>query len=69
MNDPENYYVSRSGRAFWKPTPLMRRSGFTDQNLGEDGPEARALAERWNDRWRSVVSQPAMLLGLRPERF
>jgi hypothetical protein len=64
--DIPNYLVTRYGRALWRPTPLIRRCGFQDQDLGDDGPEARAMAERWNDRWLAVQSQPSMLKCLRP---
>jgi hypothetical protein len=45
------HYVVKGGKAFWQPTPKMKALGFHAVPLGSDGPDAWAIAERWNERW------------------
>jgi hypothetical protein len=45
------YYVVKRGKGFWQPTKAMKRLGFYPVPCGGDGPDAWAIAERWNDRW------------------
>lgn len=71
---PRHYKVKRNGRAFWEPTPTMKKAGFVSVPLGPDGPQAFALAEEWNRRWddarRGVSPSPAQSSAenLSPER-
>jgi hypothetical protein len=66
------YTVRRNGRGFWEPKPHMRELGFYSVPCGEDGHEARALAERWNERWRAVkqgkAPSPIAADNLSPEQ-
>jgi integrase len=59
------YSVRRNGRGFWEPKPSMRQHGFFSVACGPDGPDAWAIAQRWNDRWQAVRSgkapSPAMV--------
>jgi hypothetical protein len=48
------YTVRRNGRGFWEPRPHMRALGFYSVPCGPDGPEARKIAELWNQHWRDV---------------
>jgi hypothetical protein len=48
------YTVRRNGRGFWEPRPHMRELGFYSVACGPDSPEARRIAEQWNQRWRDV---------------
>ena len=48
------YYSVIKGRGYWRPTRKMRRVGFEIVRCGPDGPEAWAMAERWNARWDKV---------------
>jgi hypothetical protein len=58
----------------WQPTKKMRALGFYSVPLGQDGPDAWARAEQWNDRWdktrRGEAPSPAMVAAdnLSPER-
>jgi hypothetical protein len=45
------HYVLRRGKGFWQPTPVMKALGFYSVPCGADGPDAWAVAERWNERW------------------
>src|SRR3569623_1777681 len=45
-----HYRIRRNRRAFWEPTPAMRKLGFQNVPLGLDGPEAELLAEQWTTR-------------------
>jgi hypothetical protein len=52
------YYVtrkawpgSRATWGYWIPTKKMKALGFSIVRCGEDGPEAWAVAHRWNARW------------------
>lgn len=58
------HYVVKRGRAFWQPTPAMKRAGFQPVPLGADGPTAFKLAEEWNRRWDATrtgqVPSPAL---------
>lgn len=52
------YYVtrkawpgSRARWGYWVPTKPMKAAGFKLVPCGEDGPQAWALAARWNARW------------------
>ena len=68
------HYVVKRGQAFWQPTKKMRALGFYSVPLGQDGPDAWARAEQWNDRWdktrRGEAPSPAMVAAdnLSPER-
>ena len=68
------HYVVKRGQAFWQPTKKMRALGFFSVPLGQDGPDAWARAEQWNDRWdktrRREAPSPAMVAAdnLSPER-
>jgi len=68
------HYVVKRGQAFWQPTKKMRALGFFSVPLGQDGPDAWARAEQWNDRWdktrRGEAPSPAMVAAdnLSPER-
>ena len=58
------YAIRRNGRAYWEPRPHMRALGFYSVPCGRDGPDAWAIAEEWNRRWRAVkrgeAPSPAM---------
>jgi hypothetical protein len=68
------HYVVKRGQAFWQPTKKMRALGFYSVPLGQDGPDAWARAEQWNDRWDKTrhgeAPSPAMVAAdnLSPER-
>ena len=68
------HYVVKGGKAFWQPTPKMKALGFHAVPLGPDGPDAWAIAERWNGRWDKTrnceAPSPAMAAAenLSPER-
>jgi hypothetical protein len=66
------HYVIKGGKAFWQPTPKMKALGFLAVPLGQDGPDAWALAELWNGRWDKTrageAPSPAMVANLSPER-
>jgi Meiotically up-regulated gene 113 len=55
------YYVvrERNGRAlgYWQPTKAMRDEGFVLVPCGPDGPEAHAIAAKWNSRWQHFRSE------------
>jgi len=51
---PRYYRVRRNGRAFWEPTPRMKKLGFCNVPLGPDGPDAFKLAEEWNRRYEAA---------------
>jgi hypothetical protein len=53
------YTVRRNGRGFWEPKPHMRALGFYNVPCGEDGPDAWAIAEQWNERWRATKERKA----------
>lgn len=55
------YYVVRNGRGYWQPKKNMRALGFECTSCGPDGPEARAIAEGLNAKWRAFSRE------LRPE--
>jgi hypothetical protein len=48
------YVVKASGRAYWRPTRRMRAMGFHLVPLGNDGPDAWAIAQEWNKKWQAV---------------
>ncbi|MBB4042059.1 hypothetical protein GGR34_003744 [Microvirga flocculans] len=50
------YYVVIRGNGFWQPTARMKALGFHNVPCGPDGPEARKVAEEWNDRWQEERS-------------
>jgi len=58
------YSVRRNERGYWEPRPHMRALGFYSVPCGRDGPDAWAIAEEWNRRWRAVkrgeAPSPAM---------
>jgi hypothetical protein len=68
------HYVLRRGKGFWQPTPAMKALGFHSVPCGVDGPDAWAVAERWNLRWDKTrhgqEPSPAMVAAdnLSPER-
>jgi hypothetical protein len=68
------YYVVKRGKGFWQPTKAMRLLGFYSVPCGDDGPDAWAIAERWNGRWdkthRGEEPSPAMVAAdkLTPEQ-
>jgi integrase len=68
------YSVRRNGRGYWEPRPHMRALGFYSVPCGQDGPDAWAIAEQWNNRWRAVrrgeAPSPAMVTAenLSPEQ-
>lgn len=73
-----HYRIRRNSRAFWEPTPTMKVAGFICVPLGPDGPEAKAKAIAWNERWdrartggdqSSVKAWPKGSLGEAYERF
>lgn len=46
------YYVVKKGRGYWQTTAAMQAAGFPKSvPCGTDGPEAWAVAEKWNERW------------------
>lgn len=49
------YYTTRprkSGKVgYWQPTKAMQECGFQLVPCGPDGPDAWAIAEKWNTRW------------------
>lgn len=52
------YYVTRRAWpgstatwGYWSPSKKMKAAGFKMVECGEDGPEAWAVAERWNVKW------------------
>ena len=49
--DKIRFYVVKRQRAFWQPTAVMRRHGFSPKPLGEAGPAAQAEALNLNDKW------------------
>jgi hypothetical protein len=68
------HYVVKRGKGFWQPTRAMRALGFYSVPCGTNGPEAWAIAERWNERWDKTRSgdapSPVMAAAdnLSPER-
>jgi hypothetical protein len=48
-----HYTVRRNGRGFWEPRPHMRALGFFSASCRPDGPDAWAVAEKCNQRWRA----------------
>ena len=68
------YYVVKRGKGFWQPTKAMKLLGFYSVPCGDDGPDAWAIAERWNERWdktrRREEPSPAMAAAdkLSPEQ-
>jgi hypothetical protein len=58
------HYVVKGGKGFWQPTRTMKVLGFHSAPCGDDGPDAWAIAERWNERWdkarRGDAPSPAM---------
>jgi hypothetical protein len=68
------HYVVKRRHGFWQPTRPMRALGFYSVPCGVDGPDAWAIAERWNARWdktrRGEAPSPAMVEAdnLSPER-
>ena len=68
------HYVVKRGQAFWQPTKKIRALGFYSVPLGQDGPDAWARAEQWNDRWdktrRGEAPSPAKVAAdnLSPDR-
>lgn len=60
-----HYIIRRNNRAYWMPTPKMKRAGFSCQSLGTDGPEAWAKAELLNAQWDS---QRGAIKPTSPER-
>lgn len=68
------HYVVKSSKGFWQPTRGMRALGFYSVPCGRDGPDAWAIAERWNERWDKTreghAPSPAMVAAdsLSPER-
>lgn len=66
------HYVLRRGKGFWQPTPAMKALGFHSVPCGVDGPDAWAIAERWNERWDRTRHRqepsPAAADNLSPER-
>ena len=59
------HYVVKRGKGFWQPRPKMKVLGFFPVPCGQDGPEAWAIAERWNQRWdqtrRGEAPAPALI--------
>jgi hypothetical protein len=53
MKSLPSYYKVTRFRGFWCPSRRMRQQGFASVACGEDGNEARALAESWNEKWRA----------------
>jgi hypothetical protein len=66
------HYVVKRGKGFWQPTPAMRALGFQSVPCGQDGPDAWAVAEQWNQRWdktrRGEAPSPVAADNLSPER-
>jgi hypothetical protein len=68
------HYVVKRSQAFWQPTKKMRALGFYSVPLGQEGPDAWARAEQWNDRWDKTrhgeAPSPVMVAAdnLSPER-
>lgn len=47
------YYVVKKGKyGYWQPTKAMRAAGFSSIRCGIDGPQAWAVADKWNERWQ-----------------
>lgn len=48
------YYVVPKGKrtGYWQPSEKMRGLGFESVPCGIDGPEAWAVASKWNERWQ-----------------
>jgi hypothetical protein len=47
------YWVDRWENGYWSPKKHMRAAGFKNVSCGKDGPEAWAVARKWNDRWKA----------------
>lgn len=47
------YYVIDKGRGYWRPHPRMKVFGFECVPCGPDGPDAWAVAAKWNERWQA----------------
>jgi hypothetical protein len=68
------YYVVKRGKGFWQPTRAMKLLGLHPVPCGVDGPDAWAVAARWNERWdktrRGQEPSPAMVSAekLSPEQ-
>jgi hypothetical protein len=68
------HYVIKRGKGFWQPTPKMKALGFYAVPCGDDGPDAWAAAELWNERWdktrRGETPAPALAAtaNLSPEQ-
>jgi len=58
------HYVIKRGKGFWQPTKIMPSLGFYSVPCGNDGPDAWAIAQQWNQRWdrarRGGAPSPAM---------
>ena len=71
---PIRHYVIKRGKGFWQPTKTMRALGFYSVPCGNDGPDAWAIAEQWNQRWdrtrRGDAPSPAIVAAdnLSPEK-
>jgi hypothetical protein len=68
------HYVVKRGKGFWQPTKIMRDLGFYSVPCGNDGPDAWAIAQQWNQRWDRTrwgeAPSPAMAAAdnLSPEK-
>lgn len=62
-----HYVIKRNNRAYWMPTPAMKRQGFSCVSLGPAGPAAVALAEQLNAQWdtarREIVPRPSAAIA------
>lgn len=47
------YWVDRWGNGYWTPKKHMREAGFANVACGKDGPQARAIAMKWVERWKA----------------
>src|SRR5262245_2080997 len=48
------HYRVKNGNGFWEPTAQMKALGFHHVPCGRDGPDAWAIAFRWEERWQAV---------------
>jgi hypothetical protein len=59
------YYVTRCAWrnsrtwGYWVPSAKMRAAGFKIVKCGEDGPQAWAIAQQWNQQWDAVKTGAA----------
>lgn len=52
------YWISKAGRAYWRPNKRMNALGFAEIPLGPAGPEAEERARVWYARWQAFRVTP-----------